>query len=1393
MSRSKDITKAVEWCKKARDLLKIPRENLWSKDSVESTALSDAIAAVEKRIKVLEKEKKETEADLVTKKFSKLSEMALKAAEDGNKELAQSLTIELNILANATSQTQQQKEESSKALEQQFKISLEKAESSFNELNSFNASPHVFLGTTKESLIVGKNLAKAKDFLGAISSLGKVPAEHKVQLARYAQYQLFPRKKEKVDAVANLVDAVKQNSDKSDPAKKQLADAVQAFDKGDYEEANRKLAAAEELFLSLGKDKEFKGSLPDLFKLRKKLEEKIMKANEVLARSGELYGSKVLSVKSHIDQATQYVSAAKLALKTDGAPTTITEKYNLGIAATENAIKSLSKASEESAKIKKEDKSDTKFALQWDELLRNAQLAHQEMGLNPLAEEVQGKLASLILTSRKLAEAEGIRQYHEAIEKLTAYTQLVDEAKKLKPVVSGVDYGPRITQWMERITPQLKRLAEVAPSYVAAIQNDEAEFVKKTGNDNQDLAVQKLEQLFRAINMNIESYSKRQEEYISKKAEYLACCLLDQDWNAVAKLIPSSEREISRMVDSLAEEHARAKIWDKATDVIKDAIEQIKSFARQNADLQKLEQKWTPRIKELQEINKFAIKTIGFKDVPNPIVLVTWTSNLLSNLNPISKVLLDSDLEGLCEVHFEDIEGEFNELNNALKSKNLPLDLKLLEQFELLKKNNDDEVEQWKQKALSELRGKELQLVKANISGNIFVENNGYRRQIEDVDNLWIAMDFSIDSQLDQKSSEYAKALFGKLADAKDNVTKKYETLIKNIGSLNPVSLAEDIEKRQQEVKDAVPQEDPKNAGPWTTKIDELLNQLDALAVDTQQFRSNYKLIDPNGEGYVTLLKEFSDSLAKTLSQKTDELVKASEQRIKDELEPKMKNVDLGYNYKGYQEQLADELKDVQSLLQSRDPELIKIAMEEMDKLSDRVNAVIPVKGKKGSELYNDVDKKIKELGSLLGTGSDGVVIDYLPQTHEKLDTQLNTAIELARRSSPKEGLAELEKLGEPIRLAVEKAKLVKDDHLRFAQRIKQLKNLWKETRKKTSTLVTERVKPLEKYFDARVEDAENAIKVEDGGIARANQIAKELEDKLNNVLNDPSNPREALFELNAECNQEHIEVKTLAQQFSSEVKLFKEVDREAVKTAFKLREEKETSKDAKKALETERKQVLGGMDKVVSSAKKIVKPYLAMLESLPHKKAKAEPSPDLNKARNAFQQARQILADQKEMARRLSSSGDTTNVRVTGDLKKVQAEWNSRTVEFVQAIKDLSQSIDETGTSILQDPITKDLVKPENIKKAASFVDGMNDLFRTGAFDRPMDVLLNDQSATEERLAARELVLRIMRQQREQILKNPVLRKLSENPINSGVIMSSLGNLRTTLKRVEIETLVGA
>ncbi len=40
---------------------------------------------------------------------------------------------------------------------------------------------------------------------------------------------------------------------------------------------------------------------------------------------------------------------------------------------------------------------------------------------------------------------------------------------------------------------------------------------------------------------------------------------------------------------------------------------------------------WTPHIKELQEINKFAIKTIGFKDVPNPIVLVTCPATASSN------------------------------------------------------------------------------------------------------------------------------------------------------------------------------------------------------------------------------------------------------------------------------------------------------------------------------------------------------------------------------------------------------------------------------------------------------------------------------------------------------------------------------------------------------------------------------------------------------------------------------------------------------------------------------------------------------------------------------------------------------------------------------------------
>ena len=206
MSRSKDIKKAVEWCKKARDLLKIPREYLWAVDSQESLALEKAIAAVEERIKDLEKEKNTIAADLMTKRFSELAKLAQKVVENGNKELARSLTAELNTLANTNGiPTQVQQQETEKSLEVQYKTSLQRAEGLFKELGTLNTPPHLFQGAIQASLTAGKNLASSKDYLGAIETLGMVPGMHKVQLARNAQFQLFPRKRDQIDSIANMI------------------------------------------------------------------------------------------------------------------------------------------------------------------------------------------------------------------------------------------------------------------------------------------------------------------------------------------------------------------------------------------------------------------------------------------------------------------------------------------------------------------------------------------------------------------------------------------------------------------------------------------------------------------------------------------------------------------------------------------------------------------------------------------------------------------------------------------------------------------------------------------------------------------------------------------------------------------------------------------------------------------------------------------------------------------------------------------------------------------------------------------------------------------------------------------------------------------------------------
>lgn len=1389
MSRSKDIKKAVEWCKKARDLLKIPREYLWAVDSQESLALEKAIAAVEGRIKELEKEKNTIAADLMTKRFSELAKLAQKVVENGNKELAKSLTAELNTLANTNGiPTQGQQQETEKSLEVQYKTSLQRAEGLFKELGTLNTPPHLFQGDIQSSLTAGKNLASSKDYLGAIETLGMVPGMHKVQLARNAQYQLFSRKRDQIDSIANMIHSVTGVSSKTNPAEQKLTEAVNAFEQFNYEQANALLSDAEKLFTGLSKDKEFKDSLPELMKLRKKLVEKIGKANEVLARSGELYGSKVDSVRLWIEQATTNIGNATKALEKTGDPVGITEAFENGIVQAERAVKNLEGASKASEKLKKEEKGDTKTVLEWQELLKNAQLAHEQMGLNSAAQDVQGRLALLISSSKRLAESEGVRQYYEAIKKLSVYTQLVEEAQKLKPIQSVVDYGPAVTSLMEKINYQLEKLEKFAPSYVVAIQKDEAENVQKTSKENQDLARQKLEQILRALITDTSEFQKKSEEYNKKRSEYCVVCL-DDAISELQNLLPMSLNELDRLVFTLSEQHAREKHWEKASEVIDQAILMVQYYISQSKTMKTREQKWTPRKAELHEINLFASEMKNFGALTNPIALISWTANLGQVLEPISTILLDDDLEKTCEIRYLEVLAEYKEIKEELEENNLPTDVSLLQQFEVWKNNKATEVKEWHSKADSALVIKEGHLVASKLIDGQEVRQNDYRGKISAIEDIWIEMEIVVDSKLNQDSSEYAKALLEQLEIIKKDVIGKYEQLIDEINKIDVQDFAIELQKNQ---KQPTPSGSPKSADKLKQGINDLLDQLDGLEFDTKSLRVDLKKIDDRDPNCLKTLSEFAEKLSKEMDLAIDASAKEAELMLKETLAPKMKSIDLGYNYKGYQEKLLGELKDVMGLFRSRDPDLIKIAKQEMQRVTQRMNDAIPPKGSKGPDLYKDVDKRIKELGSLLGTGSDGVVIDYLPQTHEKLDKSLNEAIELARRSSPKEGLAELNKLEEPIQTAVEKAKGVKDDHVRCEQRIKQAKNLWKETRKQTSTFVTERVKPLEKYFDARIEDAEKAIKVEDGGIERANLILKDLEDKLNAALNHPENPREGLFELNAKCNQEHIAVKTMAQQFVSEAKAFKEIEREAVKNAFKLREEQATSKEEKKAIKSEREQVVGGMDKVLSSAKSIVKPYLAMLESLPHKKAKSEPAPDMKKALGAFQQARQILADQREMANRIAKSGDSPNVRITGNLKKVQTEWSSRTAQFVQSVKGLAKSIQEAGETLSKETDTKDIIKSENVKKAAAIVDNMVDLFHSSAFDSPMNVLLDEGSEKEKRLAAREQILKSMRQQRDQILKNPVLSKLAENPIDSASILTSLGNLRTTLKRVEIETLVG-
>lgn len=495
-----------------------------------------------------------------------------------------------------------------------------------------------------------------------------------------------------------------------------------------------------------------------------------------------------------------------------------------------------------------------------------------------------------------------------------------------------------------------------------------------------------------------------------------------------------------------------------------------------------------------------------------------------------------------------------------------------------------------------------------------------------------------------------------------------------------------------------------------------------------------------------------------------------------DQLSAKLKKIKIPSDSKELRNALKNDCLDLDELANSGDPDLIKLGQQAADEL-DVVLASVA-----GKKAFAEVTKVAKQCSKLVGSKE---LKKYKPDTQQRLFGELQAAIVESKRSMPVDALKKLNDVKAKLDTATTEAVAVKTAHEAFQVKRKHLEATWKSVRQTTSTQFTERATHFQKALDARLVDADAMLKAE-GGVAGAQKIVQGLIDDLEriNALN-PNEARAELQKMDGQYQQIEKRVIRLAEQFNAEYAAFK--------NGLLTQVIAHTAKLGDGDVDTAR-----SLGMVAKSARKVVKPYLQILKTLGRG---AQHSPELGKAQTDFGRARGMLKDAAKTAQRMLGMSSSTNVVIHEDFQKVEANWKKQVTNYNDTVTRLSKSLSVAAQDLKTGPNPIDATAEKNIKAAAAAVDKASKMFAEDAFMRPFVTLSAAanpaiaDSQKKEKKAAREQALRTMRQLRTQLVTNPLLIGLTDksNPFDQARMMAAAGTLRASLKRIQLESLIGA
>ncbi len=488
-------------------------------------------------------------------------------------------------------------------------------------------------------------------------------------------------------------------------------------------------------------------------------------------------------------------------------------------------------------------------------------------------------------------------------------------------------------------------------------------------------------------------------------------------------------------------------------------------------------------------------------------------------------------------------------------------------------------------------------------------------------------------------------------------------------------------------------------------------------------------------------------------------------------------------------QKMETKLDDLDTLLDSGDPELIRQGIAETEQL--RANLLDKARAKR----FKEVKTQWKKASALLGKE---VLKKMRKQTYNNLKAELNATIAKAMESEPDEGLKELEALTKKINEALEEAEKVKQQYEEFKKERKAIKKLYKKLVETTRAGVGETVKEttVEQFTDAnagRVEALYAKLQVQLGeadelattegkdSMPAARQKLQAIRGQLE-AIRDDADPRGKLQEANGKAKQEQRLSKDMAEQFNAELASCEKAIVEAEK---RVKERKEDPAP------------IDMLRQGAEGAALIVEPYTNAVSGWPHKKLQGQAADPPEKVAQAFSVARKQLADLTRAANQLAKDSTSTEVDDSKELIAIQLEVEDRAKKLRKAVADLIDEVKKAADA-WPTPLPADAPKDalnnqeaaDTYQKLTAYFSDINKRFSLQPIRRPLEILTDSTTDQSARKGAREKAIRHIHYMVQDLLRDEVLKELRKNPYRALAAETSL--LRASLKSLELAVLVG-